>query len=37
MVLPMLSSEFAEIVPTCAIAFESLQGLESFFSSSVAQ
>ncbi len=32
----MLSSEFAEIVPTCAIAFGSLQGLESFFSSSVA-
>ena len=26
----MLSSEFAEIVPTCAIAFGSLQGLESF-------
>ncbi len=36
MVLPMLSSEFAEIVPTCAIDFGSLQGLESFFSSSVA-
>src|SRR5579859_5454052 len=36
MVLPMLSSEFAEMVPTCAIAFGSLQGLESFFSSSVA-
>src|SRR5271170_6120724 len=35
-VLPMLSSEFAEIVPTCAIAFGSLQGLESFLSSSVA-
>ena len=32
----MLSSEFAEIVPTCAIAFGSLQGLESFLSSSVA-
>ena len=29
----MLSSEFAEIVPTCAIAFGSLQGLEGFFSS----
>ena len=29
-VLPMLSSELAEIVPTCAIAFGSLQGLESF-------
>src|SRR6266446_3634237 len=36
-VLPMLSSAFAEIVPTCAIAFGSLQGLESFFSSSVAK
>src|SRR5271168_5241314 len=36
-VLPMLSSEFAEIVPTCAIAFGSLQGLESFLSSSVAE
>src|SRR6202047_2982583 len=36
-VLPMLSSEFAEIVPTWAIAFGSLQGLESFFSSSVAK
>ena len=35
-VLPMLSSAFAEIVPTCAIAFGSLQGLESFLSSSVA-
>src|ERR1700733_9559998 len=36
-VLPMLSSEFAEIVPTCAIAFASLHGLESFLSSSVAE
>src|SRR5512147_3241888 len=35
-VLPIDSSEFAEIVPTCAIALESLQGLESFFSSSTA-
>ena len=36
MVLPIDSSEFAEIVPTWAIALESLQGLESFFSSSTA-
>ena len=36
MVLPIDSSEFAEIVPTCAMALLSLQGLESFFSSSVA-
>src|SRR3954447_14388772 len=35
-VLPIDSSEFAEIVPTCAIALESLHGLESFFSSSTA-
>src|SRR3984885_13749239 len=35
-VLPMLSSAFAEIVPTCAIAFGSLHGFESFLSSSVA-
>ena len=35
MVLPIDSSLFAEIVPTWAIAFESLQGFESFFSSSV--
>src|ERR1700761_5599208 len=35
-VLPRGSSEFAEIVPTCAIAFGSLQGLDSLFSSSVA-
>ena len=28
MVLPIDSSEFAEIVPTCAIAFWSLQGLD---------
>src|SRR5450432_3973570 len=35
-VLPMLSSEFAEMVPTWAMAFGSLQGLESFLSSSVA-
>ena len=32
----MLSSAFAEMVPTCAIAFGSLHGLESFLSSSVA-
>src|ERR1700691_2580572 len=32
----MLSSELAEIVPTCAIALLSLQGLLSFLSSSVA-
>src|SRR3981081_470660 len=36
MVLPIDSSEFAEIVPTCAIAFESLHGLESLRSSSTA-
>src|ERR1700683_3630705 len=36
MVLPIDSSAFAEIVPTCAMALESLQGLESFFSSSTA-
>ena len=36
MVLPMDSSEFAEIVPTCAMALLSLQGFESFFSSSMA-
>ena len=36
MVLPIDSSEFAEIVPTWAIALLSLQGLESFFSSSTA-
>src|SRR3984893_18384713 len=36
MVLPIDSSEFAEIVPTWAMAFESLHGLESFFSSSTA-
>src|SRR5690348_10969790 len=35
-VLPIDSSELAEIVPTCAIAFESLQGFDSFFSSSTA-
>src|SRR6202000_1531045 len=35
-VLPIESSQLAEIVPTCAIALESLQGLESFFSSSTA-
>src|SRR5688572_1441138 len=35
MVLPIDSSLFAEIVPTWAIAFESLQGFDSFFSSSV--
>ena len=35
-VLPMLSSLFAEIVPTWAIALVSLHGLESFFSSSTA-
>src|SRR5262245_33868033 len=32
--LPIASSLFAEIVPTWAIAFESLQGFESFFRSS---
>src|SRR6204780_5733306 len=36
MVLPIDSSEFAEIVPTCAIALGSLQGLESLRSSSTA-
>src|SRR6187455_1436579 len=36
MVLPMDSSEFAEIVPTWAIALLSLQGLASFLISSVA-
>ena len=36
MVLPIDSSEFAEIVPTWAIAFWSLQGLESLRSSSTA-
>src|ERR1700685_4438031 len=36
MVLPIDSSALAEIVPTCAMALESLQGLESFFSSSTA-
>src|SRR5579864_8098814 len=36
LVLPIDSSEFAEIVPTWAMALESLQGLESFFSSSTA-
>src|SRR5579862_8056562 len=35
MVLPMDSSEFAEIVPTCAMALVSLQGLERRFNSSV--
>src|SRR6185312_11302589 len=35
-VLPIDSSEFAEMVPTWAIALESLQGLESFLSSSTA-
>src|ERR1700733_4678488 len=35
MVLPMDSSEFAEIVPTCAMAFGSLQGLARRLSSSV--
>src|SRR6185312_16874375 len=35
MVLPIDSSAFAEIVPTWAMFLESLQGLESFFSSSV--
>src|SRR5882762_5641677 len=35
MVLPIDSSEFAEIVPTCAMAFESLHGLESLRNSSV--
>src|SRR5246127_4191994 len=36
MVLPIDSSAFAEIVPTWGMALESLQGLESFFSSSTA-
>src|SRR5687767_8117162 len=36
MVLPMDSSEFAEIVPTWAIALLSLQGLEIFLISSTA-
>src|SRR5581483_9720525 len=36
MVLPIDSSPLAEIVPTWAIDFESLEGLESFFSSSTA-
>src|SRR5487761_1661979 len=36
MVLPIDSSPLAEIVPTCAIDLESLQGLESRFSSSTA-
>src|SRR5487761_1586885 len=35
MVLPMDSSEFAEIVPTCAMALESLQGFERRFNASV--
>src|SRR5471030_672977 len=35
-VLPMLSSELAEMVPTCAIALLSLHGLLSFLSSSIA-
>src|SRR5579872_1338630 len=35
-VLPIDSSPLAEIVPTWAIDFESLEGLESFFSSSTA-
>src|ERR1700756_3659692 len=34
MVLPIDSSAFAEMVPTCAIALESLQGFESRLSSS---
>ena len=36
MSLPIGSSPFAEIVPTCAIDLESADGLESFFSSSTA-
>src|SRR5579864_1945324 len=36
MVLPIDSSELAEMVPTCAIALESLHGLESLRSSSTA-
>src|SRR5438477_4314925 len=35
MVLPMDSSEFAEIVPTCAMALGSLQGFDRRFNSSV--
>ena len=37
MSLPIASSPFAEIVPTCAIDFESADGLESFLSSSTAR
>jgi hypothetical protein len=32
MMLPMVSSPFAEMMPTCAISLGSLVGLESFFS-----
>jgi hypothetical protein len=35
MILPISSSELAEIVPTCAIDLSSLHGCDSFFSSSV--
>ena len=35
MILPISSSEFAEIVPTCAIDLSSLHGCESFLSSSM--
>ena len=35
MILPISSSELAEIVPTCAIDLSSLHGCESFLSSSV--
>ena len=36
MMLPIDSSELAEIVPTCAIALVSVQGVERLFSSSTA-
>jgi hypothetical protein len=36
MVLPMDSSELAEMLPTCPMALLSLQGFYSFFSSTVA-
>ena len=36
MISPMAVSALAEIVPTWAMAFSSLQGLESFFNSSTA-
>ena len=36
MMLPMVSSELAEMVPTCAIALSSVQGLEIRFNSATA-